>query len=148
VQQISVLSDGARVEIPAPSEFEELTSLEAGPVPAAPTGPTRPEPLGTVVGARSGDKGGAANIGVWVRTDPAFCWLASYLTVAEFRRLLPETAELPVTRYVFANLRALNFVVEDVLGAGVAANVRHDPQAKAMGEWLRSRVVDIPEALL
>ncbi|HEU5265770.1 MAG TPA: exopolyphosphatase, partial [Jatrophihabitans sp.] len=94
------------------------------------------------------DKGGAANVGVWARTDAAFGWLASYLTVAQFQRLLPETVALPVQRHVFANLRALNFVVDDILGAGVAANVRHDPQAKAIGEWLRSRVVDIPEALL
>ena len=54
-----------------------------------------------------------------------------------------------MTRHVLPNLRALNFVVEDVLGQGVASNARHDPQAKAIGEWLRSRVVvDVPEALL
>jgi hypothetical protein len=68
--------------------------------------------------------------------------------VDEFRRLLPEAADLPVTRYVFGNLRALNFVVDGLLGDGVAAQARFDPQAKAVGEWLRARHMDIPEVLL
>ena len=90
----------------------------------------------------------SANVGVGARTDEAFAWLAPYLTVAEFQQLLPETAPLTVTRHVLANLRAVNFVIEGILGEGVASNARHDPQAKALGEWLRSRVVDVPESLL
>ncbi len=105
-------------------------------------------PLGTIAGARSGDKGGSANVGVWARTDDAWRWLANALTVDALRRLLPETAALPITRHVLPNLRALNFVVDGLLGEGVASNARFDPQAKALGEWLRSRHVDIPEALL
>jgi hypothetical protein len=105
-------------------------------------------PLGTIVGARSGDKGGSANVGLWARSETAYDWLAGFLTVERFRELLPETASLEVTRTVLPNLRALNFVVQGILGEGVASNVRHDPQAKAIGEWLRSRHVDIPEALL
>jgi hypothetical protein len=85
---------------------------------------------------------------VWVRSDDAYSWLVGALTVEEFQRLLPETAPLDVTRHVLPNLRALNFVVDGLLGEGVSSNARHDPQAKAVGEWLRSRVVDIPEALL
>jgi hypothetical protein len=100
------------------------------------------------MGARSGDKGGSANVGVWARTDDAFAWLVAYLSVEEFQRLLPETAPLPVARHVLPNLRAVNFVVDGILGEGVASNARHDPQAKALGEWLRSREVDVPEALL
>jgi hypothetical protein len=105
-------------------------------------------PLGTIAGARSGDKGGSANVGVWVRTDAEFAWLIDFLTVARFQQLLPETGPLKVTRYLLPNLRSVNFVIEDLLGDGVAANVRHDPQAKALGEWLRSRVVEVPEVLL
>jgi hypothetical protein len=85
---------------------------------------------------------------VWARTDDAWRWLARTLTVDVFRRLLPETAELTVVRHTLPNLRALNFVVEGILGEGVAARHRFDPQAKALGEWLRSRHLDIPEALL
>jgi len=46
------------------------------------------------------------------------------------------------------NLRALNFVVHGLLGEGVAASTRFDPQGKGLGEWLRSRVVDVPVELL
>jgi len=103
-------------------------------------------PLGTIAGARSGDKGGDANLGVWVRTDEAYAWLAAELTVARLKELLPEAGE--VVRYELPNLRALNFVLHGLLGEGVASSTRFDPQAKALGEWLRSRHVDIPEDLL
>lgn len=85
---------------------------------------------------------------MWARSDEAWRWLAHELTVNRFRALLPETAELTVVRHVLPNLRALNFTVEGILGEGVAAQARFDPQAKALGEWLRSRYVDIPEVLL
>ena len=81
---------------------------------------------------------------MWARTDEHFVWLANLLTVELFQFLLPETQPLPVTRHVLPNLRALNFVVDGLLGEGVASNARHDPQAKALGEWLRSRTVDVP----
>ena len=150
VPHVVVHPDGTRVDIaPAP----ETCLLAPVPEPesrdeTAAGGRVRRVPLGALVGARSGDKGGSANVGVWAREDPAFGWLVGYLTVAEFQRLLPETAPRPVTRHVLPNLRALNFVIDGILGAGVAYNARHDPQAKAIGEWLRSRVVSVPEALL
>ncbi|BFO22482.1 hypothetical protein SHKM778_88700 [Streptomyces sp. KM77-8] len=85
---------------------------------------------------------------MWVRSDEAWRWLAHELTVERFRELIPEARGLPVTRHVLPHLRALNFLVEGILGEGVAARARFDPQAKALGEWLRSRHLDIPEALL
>jgi hypothetical protein len=148
VPHVAVLGDGTRIDIGPASETLALQEVPSPPLPAAVSGPTRRMPLGTLVGARSGDKGGSANVGVWARTDEAFAWLADALTVTEFQRLLPETAELTVTRHVLPNLRALNFVVDGLLGEGVASNARHDPQAKAVGEWLRSRIVDVPESLL
>jgi hypothetical protein len=113
-----------------------------------PKGPTRAAPLGTIFGARSGDKGGNANVGIWARDDLGYAWLASFLTVERFRELVPEAARLEVRRYELPNLRALNFVVVGLLGEGVAASTRFDPQAKSLGEYLRSRVVEMPEALL
>jgi hypothetical protein len=149
VQHVAVHPDGSRVDIAPAAETRVLDEVASPTLPLpAPSGPTRRIWLGAIAGARSGDKGGSANVGVWARRDDAFGWLASYLTVEEFRRLLPETAALPVSRHVLPNLRALNFVVEGVLGQGVASQARHDPQAKAIGEWLRSRVVDIPEGVL
>ncbi|MGW0869777.1 acyclic terpene utilization AtuA family protein [Streptomyces sp. NPDC002740] len=151
VEHIAVLDDGRRLAVAAPPAAETLV-LEDVPEPdlpdPLPPGPVRRAPLGLVAGARSGDKGGNANVGVWARTDEAWRWLAHELTADRFRQLVPESRELTVTRHTLPRLRALNFVVEGVLGAGVAAQHRFDPQAKALGEWLRSRHLDIPEALL
>jgi hypothetical protein len=104
--------------------------------------------LGSVVGARSGDKGGDANLGLWARTDPGYAWLRGWLTVDRLRELLPEAADLPVERYELPNLRAVNFVLRGLLGPGVAGSTRFDPQAKALGELLRSRIVDLPAETL
>jgi hypothetical protein len=123
-----------------------------GRPPAVPPGiagtSTVRAPLGRIAGARSGDKGGNANLGVWARRDDAYRWLAAFLTVARVQELLPETASLHVERYDLPNLRALNFVIVGLLGEGVAASTRLDGQAKSLGEWLRARVVDIPQDLL
>jgi len=116
--------------------------------PAVPTGATVRLPLGTIIGARSGDKGGNANVGLWARTDEAWAWLDGELTLERFRGLLPEADGLVVHRHAFPNLRALNFVVVGLLGEGVASSTRPDPQAKGLGEYLRSRVVDLPVHLV
>ncbi|MFB7469598.1 acyclic terpene utilization AtuA family protein [Kitasatospora sp. NPDC056184] len=156
VGHTAVLPDGRRVDIPPapvtapepdpsgePDPREEPADDEA-PVP----GPTRRAPLGLVAGARSGDKGGDANLGVWARDEPGRRWLTRTLTTDLLRELLPEVAGLPITRHLLPNLRAVNFTITGLLGEGVAAQHRFDPQAKALGEWLRSRHLDIPEALL
>ncbi|MEU3824841.1 acyclic terpene utilization AtuA family protein [Streptomyces sp. NPDC029080] len=149
VDHVAVLHDGRRVPVPPPEDTRPLRDVVPPPLPEPlPAGPTRRAPLGLVAGARSGDKGGDANVGVWARTDDAWRWLAHELTTDRFRQLIPESRDLTVTRHLLPNLRALNFVVEGILGAGVASQARFDPQAKALGEWLRSRHLDIPETLL
>jgi hypothetical protein len=121
---------------------------DGGPAPAADRGATRRLPLGTIIGARSGDKGGNANVGLWARSEAAWKWLESFLTIERFRTLLPEADDLEVQRFEFPNLSALNFVVVGLLGEGVASSTRPDPQAKGLGEYLRSRAVDIPVGLV
>jgi hypothetical protein len=111
--------------------------------------PTLFAPIGRVVGARSGDKGGNANLGVWARDDEAYDWLSWYLNEARLRAVMPtETDGLEVHRYDLPNLRALNFVIVGLLGRGVAASTRTDPQAKGLGEYFRAKYVDVPEHLL
>jgi lipid-binding SYLF domain-containing protein len=105
-------------------------------------------PLGRVAGARSGDKGGNANVGVWGRTPEAYAWLRRFLTAERLGQLLPEARGLEVERYLLPNLLAVNFVIQGLLGEGVSASTRSDPQAKSLGEYLRARVVDVPETLL
>jgi hypothetical protein len=101
-----------------------------------------------VCGARSGDKGGNANVGLWARDPAAYPWLNAYLSIDRLRALLPEAAGLIVHRHELPNLDAVNFVVVGLLGEGVAASTRPDPQAKGLGEYLRSRLVDIPAELV
>ncbi|MCQ4084725.1 DUF1446 domain-containing protein [Streptomyces sp. RB6PN25] len=149
VSHTAVLPDGSRIAVPPPPHFQALDDLPEPALPEPlPAGPTRRAPLGAVAGARSGDKGGDANVGVWARSDDAWRWLAHELTVDRFRQLLPDAADLPVARHVLPRLRALNFVVEGLLGQGVASQARFDPQAKAVGEWLRARYLEIPQILL
>jgi hypothetical protein len=147
-QHVVVLGgDRAVVDSVAPAGSVEVVCA-AGPSAAAPTGETDRAPIGRVVGARSGDKGGNANLGVFARTDEAWAWLDDFLTVERLQALLPETADLTVDRHRLPALRSLNFVIHDLLQEGVAASTRQDGQAKSLGEWLRSRVVDVPIALL
>lgn len=149
VPQVAVLPDGHRIDIEPASVTRELEEAAEPELPRRlPGGPVRRAPLGLVAGARSGDKGGSANVGVWARTGESWRWLAHELSVPRLRELLPETEGLKITRHVLPQLRALNFVVEGLLGEGVASQARFDPQAKALGEWLRSRHLEIPEVLL
>ncbi|MEU8921614.1 acyclic terpene utilization AtuA family protein [Kitasatospora sp. NPDC048545] len=148
VEHTAVLPDGRRIAVPPAPLTGRSADVEQQTPEPLPPGPTRRVPLGLVAGARSGDKGGDANLGVWARTEDGWRWLAHTLTVDRIRELLPETAELAVTRHLFPNLRAVNFVLTGLLGEGVAARHRFDPQAKALGEWLRSRRLDVPTALL
>ncbi|MEV1145438.1 acyclic terpene utilization AtuA family protein [Micromonospora sp. NPDC049799] len=144
VAHVAVLPDGVRVPIAPPTVTVPPAPSVSSTSPSVAAPATRRGPLGELVGARSGDKGGDANLGVWARTDATWEWLRGWLTVERLAELLPETAPLSVERYELPNLRAVNFVIRGLLGQGVAASTRFDPQAKALGELLRSRIVDLP----
>ena len=101
----------------------------------APTGPTTRIPFGRLFGTRSGDKGGNANCGVWAKTDEAYSFLHEFLTVEEFKRLLPDFGQFEVELYDMPNLKAMNFYIKGVLGTGAASNHRIDKQAKSLGEY-------------
>jgi hypothetical protein len=149
VPHVAVLPDGTRVDVAPPESTRPLEdSPAAGVATPALEGPTRRAPLGAIARARSGDKGGTANVGLWACTDEAAAWLAAVLTPEKVRELLPEAAGLPVTVHPLPNLRAVNVVIDGLLGRGVAASARFDPQGKAVGEWLRGRTLEIPEELL
>ena len=83
---------------------------------------------------------------MWARDDAGYAWLAANLTVERIRDLLPEAADLEIRRHELANLRALNFVLVGYLGEGVASSTSFDPQAKGLGEYLRSRLTRVPGA--
>ncbi|MAR54880.1 MAG: exopolyphosphatase [Acidimicrobiaceae bacterium] len=123
----------------------DVQSLE---MPALPEGPTRLVPLGVLFGTRSGDKGPNANLGIFARSPEAYVWLENYLSIDMLKRLMPEAAERKIDRYELPNLLSLNFIFQGLLEEGVAASTRQDPQAKALGEYLRAKLADIPEMLL
>ncbi|MCW2757090.1 MAG: hypothetical protein JWO46_836, partial [Nocardioidaceae bacterium] len=149
VEQRVVLPDGSSRVVPhTPGAAPTIVTPAASELPPVATGETRSVPLGRIAAARSGDKGGNANIGLWTRDPAAYAWLRATLDVEAFRALLPEAAGLDVRRYELANLWALNFVVVGLLGEGVASSTRPDPQAKGLGEYVRSRHLDIPTSLL
>ncbi|HEY2744618.1 MAG TPA: acyclic terpene utilization AtuA family protein [Polyangia bacterium] len=155
------LVDAARV--PATLHFEgeaiaiapspTMPSADRAPIadaapPPPSSGPTARVPLGRVFGTRSGDKGGNANLGIWARAgrgaDAAYAWLAHELTVDQLRALFPDLAPYAVDRAMLPNLHAVNFTIRGILGDGVAASTRSDPQAKTLGEYVRARIVELP----
>ena len=135
-----VLDDGRRVRIPPSPTGPPVPAIESPAAPAVEPSRIEPgTPLGRHFGARSGDKGGNANVGVWARTDEDYAWLVTHLTADRVRELIPEAAGLEIRRYELANLRAVNFVLVGYLGEGVASSTAFDAQAKGLGEYLRAR---------
>ena len=152
-----VHADGSREVVPDPVDFSTLdpdVGRRPSPYPAPTDTLTRRMPLGTFVHARSGDKGGDANLGLWVVHDSSskyldrVTWLTKLITAKKLRELIPEARDLDVDVYVLPNRGAVNVIVRGLLGEGVAASTRFDPQAKGLGEWMRSRVVHMQEDLL
>ena len=139
---------------PAPQPADPVAPPVA---PAAQAGP-RPHdgaaedlvtvPLWVLIGGRSGDKGGDANVGLWADTELVARWLCDSFDVGQFKAALPESAPFEVSRYPLPNLRAVNFVVRGILGWGVASNLRLDTQAKGMAERLRSHTVRVPASFV
>ncbi|MBL9124238.1 MAG: acyclic terpene utilization AtuA family protein [Planctomycetaceae bacterium] len=154
VEHWVVSEEGSRTAVPHTKSQNDVSDAAnaAAAVQQSPAvdsvGKTRKVPLGTLIGARSGDKGGNANVGLWANDEAAYRWLAGFLTVDRFRELMPEAAGLAIRRYELPNMRSLNFVVVGLLGEGVSSSTRYDPQAKGLGEFLRAKLVEIPEALL
>jgi len=145
-----VVVDGEQVAVP-PGPRGGACAPIAVPAPPdgeIPSGPTRIAALGEVLGARSGDKGGNANVGFWARTPEAYLWMADFLTADRIRELYPEAEDLEIERWELPNILSLNFVIHGLLGEGVSASLRPDPQAKMLGEEIRAKKVPIPEALL
>lgn len=117
-------------------------------IPSIPAGDTVSLPLGRLFATRSGDKGGNANLGIWGKTAASYAFLNAFLTTDKLKELLTDMQEYEIERYELPNLFALNFYIKGVLGEGVAASLRLDPQAKTLGEYLRAKIIEIPASLL
>jgi hypothetical protein len=159
VEEVVHLWDGRTEVIEGPETGISRVAAVPNPDPSTAAAfdeaaPTRRVPLGSFVHARSGDKGGDANVGLWVsgpRDDlraRRIAWLLHAMTPDHVRQLVPEAKDLDVEVFGLPNLGGLNILIRGLLGEGVAASTRFDPQAKALGEWMRSRHVHVPEDLL
>ena len=154
IAEVVVLDDGTRVPVEQTGVVHGVPIDDRAPVrPAADVAsivldtdePVVEAPLGRLVGARSGDKGGDANVGLWVREADHYAWLVRTVgSEVAIRRLLPEAAGLAIDVHLLPNLWAVNVVVHGLLGEGVASATRPDPQAKGLGEYLRARTVAVP----
>lgn len=149
VHHTATLPDGTVERIEAHPVQSRRHSPSETPSPTTSTWTaTQHVPLGSICGARSGDKGGNANVGLWVRSEQAYAWLSGHFSCERLVELLPEADGLQIHRHEFPNLWALNFVIHGLLDDGVASTTRFDPQAKGLGEFLRSRFIEIPSELL
>jgi hypothetical protein len=112
-------------------------------------GATTRGPLGHIVHARSGDKGGNANVGFFVRHADEWAWLQSLLSKNTIIKLLEgDYAGNRIERVEFPGMRAVHFVIHDYLGKGVSSTARLDNLAKSVAEYLRAKYVDIPDKFL
>ena len=104
--------------------------------------------FGRIFGTRSGDKGGCANLGVWAKDASSFSYLYHFLTVEQLKKLLPDLACFEIERYELPNIFALNFYVKGILENGVSSNNRKDGQAKSLGEYLGTKLIDCPKEFI
>jgi hypothetical protein len=150
-----------------PPKFEALAKRESyetsNPVDVTSFGPTTQARLGDIALARSGDKGGNANIGFFIPTalpssypegsplyKESWDWLRSILTVGKLKEMFADSWDKSffIERVEMPHIMAVHFVVYGVLGRGVSGSSRLDAFAKGMGDWLRDVVVDVPVKFL
>ncbi|KAF2110320.1 hypothetical protein BDV96DRAFT_635421 [Lophiotrema nucula] len=150
-------SSKSSIAVPAKKKAECAHSVPLQPMyePQNPTsldtfGPTVQRPLGDLVFARSGDKGGNANIGLWVRHPSAWPWLHSFLTTNKVIELLGDDwkSTFSVERCEFENLMAVHFVIKNMLQEGVSSSSILDGFGKSVGEFVRARFVNLPQKLV
>ncbi|AEF37763.1 conserved hypothetical protein [Mycolicibacter sinensis] len=104
--------------------------------------------IGDYLGARSGDKGGNANLGLWVREKRLLPLLDHLTDPVRLPQMFKEFGRHQIRVFPLPNLLAVNIVVVGLLGNGVAASLREDPQAKSLGERFRAARTSVPAALL
>ena len=143
--------DGKTLEIEPTSQLQfEENYYQKQPVTIepAPQGEMDEISFGRLFGARSGDKGGCANIGVWAKTDLAFSFLYDFLSVEKLKELMPDLNKFSIDRYELPNINSLNFYIHGILEDGVSSNNRMDGQAKSLGEYLRSKTISVPKIII
>ena len=143
--------DGKTLEIEPTSQLQfEENYYQKQPISIEPAlqGEMDEIAFGRLFGARSGDKGGCANIGVWAKTDLAFSFLYDFLSVEKIKELMPDLNKYSIDRYELPNINSLNFYIHGILEDGVSSNNRMDGQAKSLGEYLRAKTISVPKIII
>lgn len=104
-------------------------------------------PLSQIAHGRSGDKGNHANVAVIAYTDAGFTWLREHLTAEVVAAYFAPLGASRVERFEVENVRALNFVLYDVLAGGASRSLRTDTQGKTLAVALLRMPVDVPALL-
>jgi hypothetical protein len=108
-------------------------------------------PLISLAWARSGDKGDNSNIGVIARKPEYLPIIRSALTpnavASYFAHHLQGRRDDQVERFDVPGIRAMNFVLHDVLGGGGIASLRNDPQGKGFAQMLLDFPVPVDQKL-
>jgi hypothetical protein len=143
--------DGKTLEIEPTSQLQfEENYYQKQPVAIEPAPKSEMDEIsfGRLFGARSGDKGGCANIGVWAKTDLSFSFLYNFLSVEKLKELMPDLNKFSIDRYELPNINSLNFYIHGILEDGVSSNNRMDGQAKSLGEYLRAKTISVPKIII
>ncbi|ODQ78900.1 hypothetical protein BABINDRAFT_39059 [Babjeviella inositovora NRRL Y-12698] len=122
----------------------------AKPVDLSMFGATVRATLDTFVLGRSGDKGANVNLGLYVHQDDEYEWLKSFATGKNLQYLIGEDWKDTyfIERVEMPNILAVHFVVYGILGRGVSSSTRLDSLGKAFADYIRSKVVAVPEVFV
>ncbi|KIW00488.1 uncharacterized protein PV09_08009 [Verruconis gallopava] len=137
---------------PTTTLSEPMVQPDYGPTDAADLwtfGPTARAPLGRIVHARAGDKGSNCNVGFFPAHPEAWPWLRSFLSTPRLIELIGDDYKgQKIDRMEFPKINAVHFLLHDWLDRGVVANASYDILGKFISEYIRCKVVDIPEKFL
>lgn len=82
--------------------------------------------------ARAGDKGNTSSIAVIAYDDDGWRVLRQALTAQRVEQAFAHLGAGKVRRYEVDSLKALNFVIPNVLSGGVTRSLRLDPHGKSL----------------
>ncbi len=86
--------------------------------------------------ARAGDKGNTSSIAVIAYDDDGWRILRQALTAERVEETFAHLGAGKVRRYEVESLKALNFVIPNVLSGGVTRSLRLDPHGKSLSSLM------------
>ncbi len=107
----------------------------------------RTVPLREIAHGRTGDKGNRSNISVIARRPQDWETLVAQVTPEAVQAALAHRRPSRVTRHLLPNLKAMNFVIDDVLDGGVNDSLNLDSHGKSLAFLVLELPVRLPDPL-